>query len=227
MSYQLVMASSTSEQHVRSYLTDAIAGGAFGPGARLPTERSLCEMLSVSRSAVRNALALMEGEGRIKRIAGSGTFVSDTDAPSAIILAQVTSPAQVMEARLAIEPPMAQLISSNATAADFERMATCIDAGAAATTSEGFEHWDAALHEAIAAATHNPIMVEAYRVVTRARDSAEWGALKRRSLTDKNRVRYQAEHERIVRALRERDGDAAAKELRAHLLAIRENLLGL
>jgi DNA-binding FadR family transcriptional regulator len=220
------MTTTSGEQHVRTYLTQAIQAGSFPPGARLPAERNLCEILSVSRSAVRNALALLEGEGRITRVPGSGTYVREAAHPPHDGAAPLASPAQVMDARLAIEPPMADLIVANATAADFETMSRCIAAGAAASTFESFEHWDAALHEAIAAATRNPLVVEAYRLVTRARDTAEWGALKRRSLSDENRARYQSDHERIVLALRERDADAAARELRSHLVTIRMNLLG-
>ncbi|MGI1662553.1 FadR/GntR family transcriptional regulator [Palleronia sp. KMU-117] len=219
-----------SDHNVRDYLTSAIDRGAFAPGARLPTERELCEQLAVSRSAVRNALAVLEGEGRIVRIAGSGTYVSGAEAnTNAAIrdLPMVTSPAQVMEARLTIEPQLAQLVASNGTAADFAAMQRCHEAGVAAKTLEEFETWDAALHEVIAEAARNPLVVEAYNLITRARDHGEWGALKKRSLTPERRAQYEADHERIVAALRQRDADLGEQELRKHLLRVRSNLLGL
>jgi GntR family transcriptional regulator len=59
---------------------DAILGlvspGQHLPGARLPSERQLADRLSVSRPTVREALRILEEEGRITRRVGVGTFVS-------------------------------------------------------------------------------------------------------------------------------------------------------
>ena len=167
----------------------------------------------------------MEGEGLIVRRPGSGAYVSDRTGVASSGL-DSASPAKIMEARLTIEPPMAMLVARNATAADFSAMDRCVVAGRAATSLESFEHWDASLHEAIASATGNPLVAAAYRLVTRARETSEWGALKRKSLTPAARAAYQADHERIVEALRQRDVDAASEALRSHLIDIRKNLLG-
>lgn len=215
------------EQDIRQYLVAAIEAGEFPEGARLPTERSLCEALSVSRSAVRGALAVLEGEGRIVRVAGSGTYVAERAAAAgAADIARLSSPAHIMEARLMIEPRLAHLVCANATAVDFAEMRRCVEGGARAGRTEVFETWDAALHEAVAMATKNPVMVEAYRVITRARDGSEWGELKRRSLTPERRALYQSDHERIVEALGRRDARAGEEAMRAHLVRIRENMLG-
>ncbi|MCU0900773.1 MAG: GntR family transcriptional regulator [Cypionkella sp.] len=219
-----------SDHNVREFLTAAIQGGTYAPGDRLPTERELCDQLSVSRSAVRNALAVLEGEGRIIRIAGSGTYVAGVEAnTNGVIrnLAQATSPAQVMEARLAIEPQLAGLIATNASATDFAEMQRCHEAGVQATTMEDFETWDAALHQVIAEASRNPLVIEAYNLITRARDQGEWGELKRRSLTTERRRLYEGDHARIVAALKQRDAGRGEEELRTHLLRVRANLLGL
>ena len=147
-----------TDQTVRGYLLNAIETGTYPAGARLPTERALSETLSVGRSAVRNALSVLEGEGRIIRVAGSGTFVAESargDAP----LGQVTSPIQVMDARIAFEPTLIRLVVTNGTAAHFAHMERCLIQGAAAETIDQFEHWDAAFHEAIAVATGNPVMI--------------------------------------------------------------------
>ncbi len=51
-------------------------------GSRLPTERQLSIDLGVTRSSVRNALALLEGQGRISREVGRGTFLREDSEPS-------------------------------------------------------------------------------------------------------------------------------------------------
>lgn len=56
-------------------LRQAIFGGTFRPGSRLPTEAELCEMLGVSRTVVREALRVLEDDGLVARRHGVGTFV--------------------------------------------------------------------------------------------------------------------------------------------------------
>jgi len=219
------MAMQASDQTIREYILNAIEAGTYPVGSRLPTERALSSMLSVGRGAVRNALRVLEGEGRIVRIAGSGTYVAGTGA-AAPSLGDVTSPIQVMDARLAFEPTLARLVATNGTASDFEKMKRCIAFGATTQTTEQFEHWDAAFHEALAEATRNPVMVAAYRLVTEARNTSEWGALKRRTLTEETRAAYQADHERILDALLQRDIEAGEQAIRDHLVSIRTAMLG-
>ena len=54
-----------------------ITSGQYDAGERLPTEDALVEQFKVSKITIRNALALLEAEGLIKRIRGKGTFVTD------------------------------------------------------------------------------------------------------------------------------------------------------
>lgn len=56
-------------------LRQAILGGTFRPGSRLPTEAELCEILGVSRTVVREALRVLEDDGLVARRHGVGTFV--------------------------------------------------------------------------------------------------------------------------------------------------------
>jgi len=58
-------------------LRQAILEGTFQPGSQLPTEAELCEMLSVSRTVVREALRVLEDDGLVARRHGVGTFVRD------------------------------------------------------------------------------------------------------------------------------------------------------
>jgi GntR family transcriptional regulator len=58
-------------------LRAAIAAGTYGPGSQLPTEAALVDMLSVSRTVVREALRALEEDGLVARRQGVGTFVRE------------------------------------------------------------------------------------------------------------------------------------------------------
>src|SRR5512138_350640 len=58
-------------------LRRAIDQGVLAPGAQLPSEMELIAHLRVSRTTVREALRVLENEGRIERRHGRGTFVSN------------------------------------------------------------------------------------------------------------------------------------------------------
>jgi len=63
---------------VRQELTQRIEEGRLQAGARLPSEPELAAELGVSRATLREALRSLEGEGLLRRMWGSGTFVSDS-----------------------------------------------------------------------------------------------------------------------------------------------------
>lgn len=212
-------------QDIRSFLLDSVAQGSIRPGGRLPTERELSQRFSVPRNTVRKALAQLEAEGSITRHVGCGTFLADTGGYPADSVTH-TSPAELMEARMRLEPAMAELIVINATPADFERMEICLDRAEKGSTLDDFETWDAALHQALAAATHNRFVTRVFDMATAVRHQTEWGKLKDRVVTPERRLRYQSEHRSIVDALKARDADTAREAILAHLQHARRNLFG-
>ncbi len=210
---------------IRAYLLDAVAQGAVGPGGKLPTERELATRFALPRNTVRKTLAQMEAEGAITRHVGRGTFLADTGGFPADSITH-TSPAELMEARMRLEPAMAELIVTNATPADFERMETCLDRSERGLTLNDFEIWDAALHQAMAAATHNRFVMRVFDMATAVRHQTEWGKLKDRVVTPERRINYQEEHRAIVTALKARDAERARLAILAHLQHARRNLFG-
>lgn len=215
-------------QRIRDLILSGAAQGALDPGARLPTERELAKRFSVPRNAVRKTLAQLEAEGSITRHVGRGTFLAGRSRASDMSAASVahTSPAEILDARLRIEPALAELIVTNATPADFERMEACLEKTEKAATLDEFELWDQALHQALAEATHNRFVVRVFDMVTAFRQQAEWGKLKDRIVTPERRIRYQEEHRDIVRALKDRDAERARAAIITHLQHARRNLFG-
>ncbi|WP_168794100.1 FadR/GntR family transcriptional regulator [Paraburkholderia aromaticivorans] len=218
-----------------AYLHDEIASGRMRDGVKLPAERQLSEQFGASRGAVRRVLQDLKDRGLITQTVGSGTFVLPGAAKALpapeIVVDEIsetqTSPAELMEARLLIEPLMPKLIARNATSSDFARMMECIERSEAAQTVEEFEHWDGELHRTFALATHNSFFLKVLELTNRVREQGEWGRLKRHSLTPERRKEYEAQHRAIVEALRDRDAEQAGQVLTGHLRQIQHNLFGM
>lgn len=217
---------------IRDLVFQGIADGTLHFGAKLPTERELATRFGRPRSAVRKTLTVLEAEGWIVRNVGRGTFLSLAPSPAdpstTHPLDPDTSPAQVIEARLVLEPHLVELAVGNATTADLRHIIECWRRGGEATSLGDFDRWDRALHRAIAEATHNGLIIRAFELIDRARDTAEWGTLKtsRHLARPERRAVVHREHEAVVLALRERDGARVRKAMLDHLLGVRQNLLG-
>ncbi len=216
---------------LREAILENLRSRQWRAGHRIPTERELSGQYGLSRSAVRRVLADMKDKRLITQTVGSGTYVSDEVnealAAAAHSVGQLpTSPAELMSARVVLEPAIVAMVIGNATSLDFARMTECCDKGEAAKTLEQFEHWDAQLHEAIADAAHNSFISKVFRLMNQVREQGEWGALKRRSATPERRREYQQEHRALVAALQDRDGARATALCLEHLAHVRRNLLG-
>jgi GntR family transcriptional regulator len=62
---------------LRQTILEAIEGGRWRPGDKLPSETDLCRRFDISRTTVRQALTMLELEGALRREQGRGTFVAE------------------------------------------------------------------------------------------------------------------------------------------------------
>jgi DNA-binding FadR family transcriptional regulator len=216
-------------QTVRDFIVGGMLDGTFKPGDKLPTERALADQFQTGRSRVRGVLAELANERRVVRAIGRGTFVAALASNGAAEreTALPASPAAVMDARLALETALIGLVVRNATQVDFDEMARCVERAGRAETLNSFEYWDTALHKAIAAATHNRLIIAFSEVINATRQQDEWGRLKRNAMTPQRRSTYQRQHQQIVAALQARDEARARNRMLQHLRDVRRHLLDL
>ena len=109
---------------LRAYLAQA----ELPEDGRLPPERDLAVALGVTRSELRKALGALEAEGQIWRHVGKGTFLGTlpTDSISEIAaLSKRTKPAELMRARLIIEPEIARAAALTATPMHLSELRLC------------------------------------------------------------------------------------------------------
>jgi GntR family transcriptional regulator len=62
---------------LQELLKQEIEGGTWGPGETLPSEAELQTALGISRTVIRKALDVLEGDGQVRRIKGKGTVVCE------------------------------------------------------------------------------------------------------------------------------------------------------
>ncbi|HQT44289.1 MAG TPA: FCD domain-containing protein [Halothiobacillus sp.] len=84
----------------------------------------------------------------------------------------------MMEARLIFEPGITDLTVRDANSADFTVLEQCCCNADEVEGVEQFEYWDDAFHRALAAATHNGLLINVLTLMLKGRDQSEWGLLK-------------------------------------------------
>ncbi|MCQ0971106.1 FCD domain-containing protein [Paracoccus sp. TK19116] len=205
-------------------LEGLIGSGEFGPGARLPPERELSARLQVNRATLRKLLTRLEFEGRITRHVGRGTFVADKPDRTPDLSA-TSSPIELMDARLLLEPVIAREAAVRARSAELDAMEDLLVRFEAAEDYGEFEHLDILFHEAVARATQSSILQGVDAMLRNLRCTPEWDRLKRASFSADTRALYRREHRAILNALSERDAAAAGQAMERHVASIHRRLI--
>lgn len=205
----------------------AMLRGIPGTGdGKLPAERALAESLGISRRSVRRALEVLEAEGLVWRRQGAGTFAGPRpeDLASDPVGAGVDF-LEVMEVRLRVEPQLAQLAALRADAAAVARMRDIITRITASADSDGRELWDSALHREIARASRNRFFLMIFDAIDRSRHDDAWRAIRERARSRANLALYERQHCAIVDAIAAHDPVRAGEAMRAHIMALNDNMV--
>jgi DNA-binding FadR family transcriptional regulator len=197
---------------------------------RLPAERELCESLGVSRGDLRKALMVLEKDRRIWRHVGKGTFVGSGPVEETIGISEIagrTNPADVMRARLIIEPEIAREAALHATLDDIAAMRRSIVHTRDAATWRQYENVDNLLHLQIAQASRNNVLLGLFDVLNAVRRTVVWGRLRSDGVHPPADHHSFADHEHIVDAIADRDMAGAAAAMRLHLQQVERRLIPL
>jgi DNA-binding FadR family transcriptional regulator len=212
---------------ITGQLRQAILDGRYAPGEKLPAERKFASAFGASRATIRTALSRLETERLVTRRLGAGTFVNTDVQAASDEVAELTSPLELIEVRLGIEPKMVRLAVLNATARDIERLESHIARmPAAAGDSESFTLWDIEFHQLIAEATRIPLMLWMYSKINDVRTHSQWNAMKSKVLTPERIAEYNEQHISLYEAIRARDIEGAVAIITNHLHYARRQLLG-
>jgi DNA-binding FadR family transcriptional regulator len=211
----------------------AIQIGRFLAGEKLPTERELADQLGVSRTTVREAMRVLQGEGMIETRrgrAGGATVIAPDVTPAErrqVVRRRMAELENVFEYRLAIEPAAAALAAQRRTKSDVARLEDTLSVLRALTSApdaEGlsppsrFFATDAEFHHRIALAARNPLLVQAVSDA-RAAMFVPVGGVFSALHPDANRG-----HDEIFAAVEAGDADAARSAMTEHVVLTRQAL---
>src|SRR5262245_34502139 len=62
---------------LQEILKEGIEAGRWAPGTTIPSEAQLASMFGISRTVIRKALDILEGDAQVVRIKGKGTVVTE------------------------------------------------------------------------------------------------------------------------------------------------------
>lgn len=211
---------------VKLDLSRLIEADGLKPGDKLPPVDRLCERFSVSRTVVREAIASLKAEGRLRSLRGSGVFVESPAARTIGASMFMAAPQDIndvldlMEFRIALEVEAAGLAAERRTEYHLLRMEQAMAQFLRHIADKSLAtDADRSFHRAIADATNN----NRFRLFV---DEMGDRLIPRRALgasfvDEDARAEFlasiQSEHQRIFAAISERKADEARLAMRQHL----------
>jgi DNA-binding GntR family transcriptional regulator len=205
-SLRVVRSMVSLKKQVVESLRTAIFDRRFAPGDRL-VERELCEMLDVSRTLLREALSQLEAEGVVQIIPHRGPIVAVYSAEDAKSIYEVRAALEEMAGRSFVERATEQECKALETAfAEMKR--SC-------TSKLGADHLTVKtrFYAALTTGAHNPVLVEMLRLI-----HGRVSMLRATTLAQPGRLAASlAELGNIVKAIKARDAQAAARACRLHV----------
>ena len=212
---------------IANYLRSAIIDGSYTYRQRMPSERALAKQFGAARGTIRSALHQLEEMNLVTRRAGSGSFVCYRGYADHEDITELTSPLELIDVRLAVEPAMARLAVINANAQDLERMADALHRlESAGADAELFSEYDESFHMSLAESARNPLMLWLYRHINEVRGHAQWTARKDKVLTPSKIKQYNRQHRDLYSAISGRDVEEAERVIRQHLIQAKADLVG-
>ncbi|QHW31229.1 FadR family transcriptional regulator [Paenibacillus rhizovicinus] len=215
-----------SNEWVTQKLHLKLKSGELSPGDKLPSVVDLAAEYSVGRSTIREALSALKAQGLLDIRQGGGTYVKTP--PEAPAFAQeawldrADSLLQLLEVRKVLETGCAGLAAKHRNGNDLAALNNTLLEMEQQLDDEHFsEQADVLLHEQIARATQNPMLIElmkslSERLHASMRDTRSlWFYAERHSASQ-----LLEEHRSIVSAIAQRDEALASSLMGRHLAKV-------
>lgn len=208
-------------------LLDRIVAGELEPGSLLPNEPRLCEVFSVSRTVIREAVKMLEQRGLVRVKQGQGTWVAMPDEwnllDPMVLEASVRHDKDLrilddlVEVRRVLESEMARQAAVRATGTDRAEMKQLLDKlSAEVVAPERHMLTDLEFHDVIMRASGNRLGRAVVRTIhSEARTSDRYIGYPQRVDCETSDVGHAQIYERIAAG----DPEGAAAAMSEHILS--------
>lgn len=201
-------------------IREMIISGELKPGEALPAERQLAEMFDISRPTLREAITALTAMSILEARQGEGTFVTAlspivlTGSLKFLIDLDDSSLKDLFEVRGILEVNAARLAAPRASSEVVEALSVIVERAAHAIDApDEFAELDLQLHSEIINAAGNRLLAAlCASIADLTRQSRRLTAGSERTRAAGNR-----DHRKILAAMADRDGEAAATVMRSHL----------
>lgn len=214
-------------EQISAKLLSLIKERQLRPGDKLPPERELAAIMGVSRPSLREALRALAIMNVIEIHQGSGTYVSSLE-PGLLVehldfvfSLDDSTFLQLFEARKILEAGIVEVAAQRITDQEIAELEACLTRSLKSVNDhQAFLQTDLELHEKIAAASKNPILIRFMAAIS------QLGIASRRRTVEIPGIPEQVlkDHRAIVEALKARDPQAARQALLQHLKNIAQRL---
>lgn len=220
-------------EEIVQQIRDLIVNGSLKPGDRLLAERQLAEKLKVSRVSVREALRTLEIMGFIETRTGGGSYVKENSSEEIVnclamfITAERDTLLEIFEVRKIFETAAASLAAERATPSDISRIQDCLENMKAAYSLDDSEKgmdYDMQFHFAIAEATQNRWLMRLLHPISGSYEKAISAAREQLHMNAKTAKKIIEQHNKIFKAIRDRNPDVAMEYMREHLKLAEQSL---
>jgi GntR family transcriptional repressor for pyruvate dehydrogenase complex len=211
-------------------LRDKIVSGEFKEGQKLASQDELAREMGVSRASLREGLNHLRLMGLIETKHGSGsvvrrkTPVAFIDSLSSLLVMDRASAAELLDARLYIESAVAGVAAKNASKEDLKRMKKLLEGmerDLKAGRMESFTSRDVQFHLLVAESTKNRVLVKVVEVVRDILRQFIQKFFDTVPSSARDAIDY---HRRIYEAIRDRDVEAAQRQMEAHIISLTKRL---
>lgn len=194
-------------QEVVATVREMVVTGQLEPGQKVP-EASLCEILQVSRTPMREALKVLAAEGMLELLPQRGARVAVVSDGEIAELFPILASLEALASELACKSITDEELSH------IEKMHNDMVAAYEKRDRQEYSQLNNAIHLAIFAAARNETLIGIYRNLnlkirnirhTARKSASEW-------------VTAIEDHDKILIALKSRDGNQAATVMRQHII---------
>ncbi|ALS23709.1 MULTISPECIES: FadR/GntR family transcriptional regulator [Paenibacillus] len=203
-------------------IKESIESGKLKPGDKLPAERELAAMFSVSRGPIREAISVLASKGIITVKPGSGIFLNHNDDLFSLFDSILNDGDhdifELLELRIGVESYAAFFAAQRRTEEELKRIKSALDQmESSIKRGELAVEEDFAFHTAIIEASHNSLMINTFKLISdmfiRGVYQARIDALKIPGKTEEVFI----EHRLVYEAILASDPEMARKAMADHI----------